>query len=92
MYHEGQLTTRDKFAPIRLLHGTTSFVCQPTTVRASPSHFLVGLFVDMTGKPIKFLNEIAKRVGFEPRNSARDVGLVIKDTSGGVSGELSGKV
>jgi hypothetical protein len=43
--------------------------CQPATIRANLRHFPVDLFVDLTGKPLEFLNEIAKRVSFEPRHS-----------------------
>jgi hypothetical protein len=36
----------------------------------------MGLFVDMTEKPLKFLDEIAKGDGFEPRHSRQLYGCI----------------
>ena len=41
----------------------------PAPIRAKLRPILVGPVVDILGKPIKFLNEIAKGDGFEPRHS-----------------------
>jgi hypothetical protein len=40
------------------------------TTRANPRHFLVGQFVDILGKAVKFPGKIAKGYGFEPRHSS----------------------